>query len=289
MSQFPITNPQGLYNAVNYLASGPAGLGQNFAGFSSYQPVYLTGNYRLPFTSNVATALYVAPIALSNAVALDPYTVKFTFATPQALPPFVPGQGIYVDSVVDNPNTGNFNGSYGGGPGVSACTTTTVTLKTTNPFNYGTYVSGGNVSYDASNALNSTDCNARVVTQGATDRVFVAGQLNNSIAYTATAPTDLTYSVQINRYVGSLSTTVFNPDYRFNFQSTIAQKDYTYSALTGSGTLNVETIFSTVIDQPTPGYYWYILEVDFVTSSGNLVENSNTFGLRALTAQVVKQ
>ena len=288
MSQFPINSPEGLYEAVNYLASGPSGLGQNFAGFSSYQSVYLTGNYRLPFTSNNSTALYVAPITLNNAVALDPFTVQFTFASPQATAPFIQGQGIYIAGVVDNPNTGNFNGGYI--PiGVVDCTTTYVVAKTQSSYNYGAYVSGGNVSYNANNTLNSTDCNARVVTQGGTDRVFVAAQLNNHIVYTATAPTNVTYTVQINRYVGSLSTTVFNPDYRFNFQSTIAQKVYTYSGLTGSGTLDVETIFSTVIDQPAPGYYWYILEVELDTSSGNLVENSNTFGLRALTAQVVKQ
>jgi hypothetical protein len=150
-------------------------------------------------------------------------------------------------------------------------------------------VSGGTVTYDASNILNSTDCNARVTTTGATDRVFVAGQLNNTIAYTATAPTDVVYTVQLNRYVGTLSTTVFNPDYRFNYQATIAQKTYSYSALNGTGTKDVETIFSTVIDQPTPGYYWYILEVEWDTSSSNLVQTTNSFGLRALTAQVVKQ
>lgn len=288
MSQYPINTPEGLYEAVNYLASGPAGLGQNFAGFSSYQTAYLTGNYRLPFASTDSSSLYVAPISLSNAQALDPYTVKFTFTTPQASPPFIQGQGIFVAGVVDNPNTDNFNGAYTP-VGVVACTTTYVIAKTTNSYNYGTYVSGGTVKYDATNILNSTDCNARVTTTGATDRVFVAGQLNNHIVYTASAPTNVVYTVQINRYVGSLSTTVFNPDYRFNLQATIAQKTYSYSALTGSGTLDIETIFSTVIDQPTPGYYWYILEVELDTSAATLVQNSNAFGLRALTAQVVKQ
>jgi hypothetical protein len=38
MAQFPINTTQGIYEAVNYLASGPSGLGQDFAGFSSYQP-----------------------------------------------------------------------------------------------------------------------------------------------------------------------------------------------------------------------------------------------------------
>ena len=59
MAQFPINTPQGLYEAVNYLASGPQGLGQNFAGFSSFEPAYLTGNYRFPFTSPDVTELKV--------------------------------------------------------------------------------------------------------------------------------------------------------------------------------------------------------------------------------------
>mgnify|MGYP003347452436 CR=1 FL=1 len=36
MSHYPIVTPQGVYEAVNYLASGPSGLGQSFQGFSSY-------------------------------------------------------------------------------------------------------------------------------------------------------------------------------------------------------------------------------------------------------------
>jgi hypothetical protein len=288
MSQYPINTPEGLYEAVNYLASGPSGLGQNFAGFSSYQTAYLTGNFRLPYTSTASSPLYVAPIALSNAQALDPYTVKFTFTTPQASPPFIQGQGFYVSGVVDSPYTGNFDGDYT--PiGVVSCTTTYVIAKTQRSFNYGVYASGGTVEYNANNVLNSTDCNARVTTTSATDRVFVAGQLNNRIAYTASAPTNATYTVQINRYTGTLSTTVYNPDYRFATYETIAEKTYTYTALSGTSTFDVETIFSTVIDQPSPGYYWYILEVQLSPSAATLVQTSNAFGLRALTAQVVKQ
>jgi hypothetical protein len=54
MSQFPISyNKQdsaAVVEAVNYVLSGPSGLGQNFDGLSGYNFTYLTGNGRPPFT-----------------------------------------------------------------------------------------------------------------------------------------------------------------------------------------------------------------------------------------------
>lgn len=155
-------------DGLNYVLSGPSGLGQDFAGFSAYAPGYLTSNFRVPYTvqstiklakgatgastitvtngirgvlvgqtvtgpgigtnatvtaiaDNVVTLsvpntadlfdfyvtftppviprLYVAPISLSTSEWLDPYTWKFTFATPEATPPFVPGNNITVSNV----------------------------------------------------------------------------------------------------------------------------------------------------------------------------------------------
>ena len=51
----------------------------------------------------------------------------------------------------------------------------------------------------------------------------------------------------------------------------------------------VETIFTTVIDRPVPGYYWYILEVAFQDSAGGtLFVTEMEMDLRSLSAQVVK-
>ena len=52
MSSYPLSTGDnaGLMNAVNYLLSGPAGLGQNFQGFSDYSLGHMTGNERSPFT-----------------------------------------------------------------------------------------------------------------------------------------------------------------------------------------------------------------------------------------------
>lgn len=53
MSQFPLVynsqDSNGVVDAVNYVLSGPSGLGQNFAGVSSYNFTFLTGNGRSPF------------------------------------------------------------------------------------------------------------------------------------------------------------------------------------------------------------------------------------------------
>jgi hypothetical protein len=50
----------------------------------------------------------------------------------------------------------------------------------------------------------------------------------------------------------------------------------------------VETIFATVLDQPSPNYYWYIVEVEFDVDNTLQIQQSE-LGLRSLTAQVMKQ
>lgn len=52
---------------------------------------------------------------------------------------------------------------------------------------------------------------------------------------------------------------------------------------------NVETIFTTVIDNPPPGYYWYIMEVQwFVAAPVTGKVMSALLGFRNLTAQLIK-
>ncbi len=53
MAQFPVTtgDPQGVIDGVNYLLSGPSGLGQNFAGRSFSDQAWLTGNGRTPYVT----------------------------------------------------------------------------------------------------------------------------------------------------------------------------------------------------------------------------------------------
>lgn len=45
-----ISSQQAL-DGLNYVLSGPSGLGQDFQGFASYEPAWLTSNFRVPYTS----------------------------------------------------------------------------------------------------------------------------------------------------------------------------------------------------------------------------------------------
>ena len=97
ITKYPIevSDSEGIVDAVNYLLSGPSGLGQNFAGFSSYTPVkYLTGNFRIPYTQANPASLYVTGISVSNATQLDDRTIQYDFVgAPLASAPFSLGQG----------------------------------------------------------------------------------------------------------------------------------------------------------------------------------------------------
>lgn len=291
MSQYPVESQEQLYQAVNYLLSGPGGLGQNFAGFSSYQEAWLTGNFRIPFSQSTAAALFVGnpDIALSLTEMLDDRTVKMTFAAPQPSPPFQLGNGLSVYGISSYYEY--ILGDFGTQIGVVECTTTYVIVRLRSAQPVTTPVAGGNVYFTSTgNFFNSTDCNARVTVTGGTDRVFISAQLNQITDYEVfSSPADLQVTVAINRYIGAINNDPTNPDYFFQFDTTVSQKVYNYSALTAAGTLNLETIFTTVIDEPDPAYYWYILEVKFRNPVGDLQVTSSKFELRSLSAQVVKQ
>jgi len=288
-----VSDQEGIVDAVNYLLSGPAGLGQNFAGFSSYSPVYLTGNFRIPYTQVTPAALYVPPIPLSNAEQLDDRTIKYTFASAQPAPPFALGNGLTIYGIT--PSDYNSNQLNLNQIGVVECTTTYVIVRNrdiiTTPL--GTYVSGGDVELSTTgNFYNSTDCDVRVTVTGGSDRVFLSGQLDNLISYEVfSAPAILTYGVRIERYIGLPNNDPTNPDYIFNEVADVIEKEYIFDGLTGTGTLPLqETVFATFIDEPDPGYYRYILEVKFRNNlGGDLQVTSSELKLRSISAQVVKQ
>jgi hypothetical protein len=303
MAKFPveITDNEGVIEAVNYLLSGPAGLGQNFSGFSSYTSAYLTGNFRIPYTQSKEFVLYVSPIQLSKSEMLDGRTWKFTFDTEQTSPPFTVGNNIAVRNVTND----LYNGDYI--PiGVTECTTTYVICRTSTVYEVQAASTGGFVYNASGNDPLSTDCLARVTVNGGTDRVFISSQLNNVLSYEIfSEPATLTYTVQLRRFAGVPNNDPVNPDYVFINPVTIAERIYTYANLTGSGTLDErETIFTTIIDQPAIGFYKYILEVTYEfgtyvpatfggqTNTRNKQKGqilTSKFGLRSLSAQVVKQ
>ena len=294
MSKFPVEpgDSEGIVSAVNYLLSGPAGLGQSFAGFSDSNPGFLTGNFRIPYTNATGAKLTVAPIALSTAEMLDGFTYKFTFASAEPSPPFALGNNIEVAGVADS----WYNDIYS--PiGVIECTTTYVVARASGKsFDIVAPSTGGTVQLDPGVGFLSTDCNAKVTVTSATDRVFISGQINNIISVVSTMTSTLFYQVSINRYRGSPNNNPTNPGYVFNLDgpnATIAYRDYTFQtdpSDPGYPLLpETDTIFASVIDSPGPGYYWYILEVKFQNGGGDVAAEQCEFYYRGFTAQVVKQ
>lgn len=305
MSKFPVesTDSEGMRDAVNYLLSGPGGLGQNFAGFSDYDDYWLTGNFRTPFTQDSVAKLYVPNVPLSNAEQIDSRTIKYTFAgAPLASAPFSPGNGLNISGIVPAAYNSSDLSAVGASIfsiGVIECTDTYVIVRTRGPIEtpLGTYVSGGVANYRLTEQsddsfYNSTDCNARVTVTGGTDRVFLSAQLTQILSYEVlSGPVDLSVWVAVRRYKGFTNNDPVNPDYLFDPDGTISRKIYTFPGLTGTGTIDQETIFSTVIDQPPPGYYWYILEVlyEYPNGANDVQVTEAAFNLRSLSAQVVKQ
>ena len=84
---------------------------------------------------------------------------------------------------------------------------------------------------------------------------------------------------------------IFVPDDTNGKNPIVSTKTYHYYGLDNSVNPldNVETIFSTFIDKPGSGYYWYILEVAYDAISGPIQVTSSLMELRSLSAQVVKQ
>lgn len=284
VAKYPVENSdeEGVVDAVNYLLSGPAGLGQNFSGFSTYVPAYLRPTVRQPFT----TPITEVPVALyffnniSNAVGCDslgnptpgvltPYA-KFTFLTPLASAPFQYGDLVDVVGVVDDyptpPSTTYFDGSYR----CWSCTTTEVICYVRNSeYIYPNYISGGQVGANWLNYELDTDCNGRVSVNGPNDRVFVSAQVLADIVYNSTVPNsefDIVFT--ITRRTGYVSQAPGSDDFLFaEPYSILAIRRFHYN-VTGNGTISdLEAIFTQFIDGPNIpfGYYWYLLTFEFVT------------------------
>lgn len=303
MASFPLSEDDAPQEALNYLLSGPAGLGQNFAGFSSYAEKYLTGNFRIPFSQIDPVNLYVASIPLSKAEMLDSRTYKYTFASTQASAPFSLGNGVSIGGFT-NVQYDNYPSSTVGRNrsliqiGVVECTTTYFIVRSTEdqPLQSPETASGYALFYTAANyddsSYTSTDCDIRVTVTGGTDRVFVSGQLLQEFTYNViTGPSTFRVWFVINRYVGTINNDPTNPDYIFEKDATIARKIYTYTGLSGTGTIEDEAFFTSIVDTPKPGYYRYILEVlfEYPTGGTEVQVVTDLLKLRSITAQVVKQ
>lgn len=375
MSQFPLNYNQrdsdAAVDAINYVLSGPSGLGQNFSGLSGYNATNLTGNFRAPFTvasvsvnalggataftvtvdsvegiregyfvgnasntigpgaqvavggidtdtltvtltvantgavsglvtfaESASAALYVAPVTITTITWLSPFNILINFAA-QPAPPFAPGNNVRVSG-----NSVGIYDYYYTGAGVIECTTTYAIVKSTRSIANPGVGAGGTVLFTntiqppvgtavpAPNDWVQTDCIANATVTGATDRVFISGQINQRISYDCVTTSTLRVTVAINRYRVINIGDVNNPELRNVFDATIAQRSTAVSGLTGVGTLSTqETVFNTFIDQPDPGFYAYRLELLFrvVNPTGNMQVTADQIDVRTLSTQVVKQ
>lgn len=262
MSQFPVENEPGLYEGINYLLSGPAGLGQNFEGFATTTPAYIRPAIRAPFTIPLNTTQnpdwYVAPISIGNIVALDTNSFQVTYSSTQSPVPFSAGDLV---SIVDVDDAGGetFNGEYTVLSGNSAG----IVCGTVGSYSWATYNSGGEVTRDWTDVRTSTDCNAFVTIYGPTDQAFISSQIAFDFDYTAsTAGSEFDVFVQVNRYRGF--PVIGQPgQFVFQFDNTVIERRYHY-VVSASGSDSKESIFTTALDSPGFGFYYYILEIEFV-------------------------
>lgn len=56
----------------------------------------------------------------------------------------------------------------------------------------------------------------------------------------------------------------------------------------GVHTQELESIFTSIIDQPGPGYFWYIVELTFIDNSGGNIVTNVILKQRSFSAQVMK-
>lgn len=312
MAQYPIeiSDNAAIAEGLNYVLSGPAGLGQNFAGFSASgtESAYLRGTTRQPFTvpivppatSDTGPQIYnFIPISgatgcLQNGTPTGSSTrfFKLTFTTPQTTAPYSYGDQVDVQGV--NPSFYNDTGYL-----VWSCSTTEIICYTSGSYVWPAYVSGGEVGSNWLNYALSTDANARVTVTGASDRVFVSAQCNMRRFYysflQAYDYTTVTIRVRISRYKGYVDTSPGATDYLFANPVTVSEQFLTVQGAAGAvPSTFVETkdwIFTTVVDQPDPGYYWYILEFYFdtehVEEQASVSAVDITSGTKVVTASPV--
>lgn len=244
MSKYPVEigDADGVNDAINYVLSGPSGIGQQLQGFSSYGSTQLTGNFRVPFTATGAS-MYVEPIPLSSSEWLDDYTWKYTFAAAQPTAPFALGSPVRVTGVTPSDYNGYFLRI-----GVVECSTTYVICREQTPYpNPGVIGTGGQIELNVVDALNSgegaeisTDANAFVSIDGGNSLVSVTAQVDISpfdyaVLYTEypfTVP-DVSIYVLIYRYVAINVGTIPNPQYRFIPDKIVSQEQIYSAYITG--------------------------------------------------------
>lgn len=282
MANYPINggDDQSLLDAVNYVASGPSGLGQPNVGFNTSVTGFVTGNYRVPYNNATLCLLNTSAIPLGNSYWLDDYTWKYEFASAQPSPPFAIGNNITVSGVTPSDYDGTYDRT-----GVVYCDENYVVVKSTgaypNPGVTGTggeaYLAVANFDFPTTNdsVLLSTDCNGIISVVGPEDFVNLSAQISTgTIVGSVVEPGsngNFGISTQLNRYKAYNSGTAANPQYFYNFDTTVAEQTQTIYLSGGVGqilTFEIDASSGTKVD--TIGSPWYVTLYDYnVSTTGN--------------------
>jgi len=252
------------------------------------------------FYNQAPPVLYVAAINIATIDWIDSRTIQVNFTTAQPTPPFELG------SLPQISGSSNYNGILGA-PGVVECTESYVILQRgfdvvdQGPATGGTIklsntiqppAVGVDPGFPGAIYFNSTDARGQVIVNGNLADVFIAAQIDNTITYTATAVTDLEYTVAVNRYVGTIPTDLTQGLLQYYYDATIASQSYQYNLAIGTATLPMEsTVFANIEDSPDSNLYLYRLDLVFrvINDSGACEVTSSKLGNRSMSVQVVKQ
>lgn len=298
MSKFPVelSDDEGQRDALNYLLSGPAGLGQGFSGFSDSSNKYLTINLNPPFTSDLSVDLNYSYI-VSTVERIDSFLIRVNFVYTHPSPPrpgagvWAAGLGAFTDYIND----------YGQLIGVVESTSTYVVIRLTYPMPATSPVSGGTIRMSMF-TLNhmarafQTDCNAIVTVTGATDRVFISGQTYLTCNFQNLPSTwEAGVEVQITRYKALNDRAISNMSaYTFDYSldEIVARKAYDPTNLNvdAYGNFIVDATFTAIVDNPPPGYYLYTTQVFVGRPPASPIEVGYIIlGVRSISAQLVKE
>lgn len=245
--------------------------------------------------------LYVAAINIATIDWIDTLTLQVNFATVQPSPPFEIGALAQI--------SGSSNSTYNGTPGVGVveCTESYVIIQRGSEIPDQGTATGGTVKlsntiqppavgvdpgFPGATYFNATDARGVVIVNSSLADVFIAAQIDNTITYTATAASTIEYTVAVNRYVGTIPTTLYQGNINYYYDATIASQSYQYSVGIGSATLPTEkTVFANIKDEPGSNLYLYRIDLLFrvINDSGAAEVTTSKLGNRSMSVQVVKQ
>ena len=309
MPQYPVSDQQGIIDGLNYVLSGPGSLGQNFQGYSSSITTALTDEI---FNFSTGLRQVDSPIVTN---ALQYYLTDCEVNV---------GVNGNQDRVIVN---GQINVDFDYTTLIDTSLEYTVAINryraypnTSNTVvDYLYYFEETLASYAYNYGLSTSENGLTAVTATGTKIAYTlpaTGSLTPAVdvvltGVNATTGTGLDAVIQIQIAYGSAGSyndtntkvTVLQLGSDWTVGDTIVipgtslggatpANDLTLTVTqvsSGSGpTISQETIFTGIIDEPTIGYYLYVIELQWYALTGALTIDTVDLGVRSISAQVAK-